>query len=296
MNTNLWNDKEIEQYHVDGSRGYRYGDSQFPSVTTLVSMLEKADFSGWEKRIGKEKAESIRADSALQGTTVHLAIESYLRCGGNISKAFEMFYQNVNRKWLALKSTELRNLSDVFVEFECLLLPFKDFLNIVSPVAIEKKVFWRDRDGEIGFGGTADCFLEVADGRLELPDGSKLPGGLVVADWKTHRSKKEPKSFKWNKEPYYPLLRYALQLSAYTAGFNYLTGSQYALNQALLICASPDATGIYYFAPEALAWHFEMLVEGLHALKDNQPFDWIEFEALADEKGYLGCPIQIVLP
>jgi hypothetical protein len=39
-----------------------------------------------------------------------------------------------------------------------------------------------------------------------------------------------------------------------------------------------------------------MLVEGLHALKDNQPFDWIEFEALADEKGYLGCPIQIVLP
>lgn len=292
MNINLWNDSEIQQYHTDGVRGYRYSDSHFPSVTTLVSMLEKADFSGWEKRIGKEKAESIRADSALQGTTVHLAIESYLRCDGNISKAFEMFYQNVNRKWLS----KFKSIKDVCVEFNLLLLPFKDFLNIVSPVAIEKKVFWRDREGEIGFGGTADCFLEVADGRLELPDGSKLPGGLVVADWKTHRSKKEPKSFKWNKEPYYPLLRYALQLSAYTAGFNYLTGNRYALNQALLICASPDATGIYYFAPEALAWHFEMLVEGLHALKDNQPFDWIEFEALADEKGYLGCPIQIVLP
>lgn len=288
MNTNLWNDKEIEQYHVDGSRGYRYGDSHFSSVTTLVSMLEKVDFSGWEKRIGKDKAESIRADSALHGTTVHLAIESYLRCSGDMNKAFEMFYQNLNRKWLS----KFQNINDVCAEFKLLLLPFMDFLNIVSPVAIEKKVFWHD--GEIGFGGTADCFLEVADGRLQLPDGSKLPGCLVVADWKNHRSKKEPKSFKWNKEPYYPLLRYALQLSAYTAGFNYLTGSQYALNQALLICASPDATGIYYFSPKALAWHFEMLVEGLHALKDNQPFDWIEFEALADERGYLGCPVKIV--
>ena len=259
-------------------------------------MLEKADFSGWEKRVGKDKAKSIRAESSLHGTTVHLAIESYLRCGGDTNKAFEMFYQNLNREWLALKSSQLMNLGDVRAELSLLLRPFKDFLNIVSPVATEKKVFWRDRDGEVGFGGTADCFLEVADGRLQLPDGSKLPGGLVVADWKNHRSKKEPKSFKWNKEPYYPLLRYALQLSAYAAGFNYLTDSRYALNQALLICASPDATDIYYFNPEALAWHFEMLVEGLHALKDNQPFDWIEFEALADELGYLGCPAQIVLP
>ena len=294
MNTNLWDDTEIQQYHADGSRGYRYGEFRFPSVTTLVSMLEKADFSGWEKRIGKDKAESIRADSALRGTTVHLAIESYLRCGGDTSKAFEMFYQNLNRQWLTLKSTELKNLDDVRVEFKLLLLPFKDFLNIVFPVAIEKKVFWRDRDGEVGFGGTADCFLEVAEGRLQLPDGSKLPGGLVVADWKNHRSKKEPKSFKWNKEPYYPLLRYALQLSAYAAGFNYLTDSRYILNQALLICASPDATDIYYFSPKALAWHFEMLVEGLRALKGIQPFDWIEFEALANEGGYLGCPVQIV--
>ena len=292
MNINLWTDTEIQQYHVDGSRGYRYGDFRFPSVTTLVSMLEKADFSGWEKRIGKEKAESIRADSALQGTTVHLAIESYLRCGGDVNRAFEIFFQNLNRKWLSRLSSQ----NDVRDEFKKLLLPFKDFLNIVSPVAIEKRVFWRDRDGEVGFGGTADCFLEVADGRLQLPDGSKLPGGLVVADWKNHRSKKEPKSFKWNKEPYYPLLRYALQLSAYAAGFNYLTDSRYALNQALLICASSDATDIYYFSPEALAWHFEMLVEGLHTLKDNQPFDWIEFEALADERGYLGCPVQIVVP
>jgi hypothetical protein len=287
MNTILWDDTEIKQYYVDDERKYRRGDFAFRSVTTSVSMLEKVDFSAWENRIGKEKAESIRNESALHGNAVHLAVECFLKSGGNINNAFEMFLPKVNRQWL-LKSGVPKPL----MEFENLLLPFKDFLGIVTPIAIEKRVFWCD--GEVGFGGTADCFLEVAEGRLQLPDGSKVPGGLVVADWKNPRSKKEPKSFKWNKEPYYPLLRYALQLSAYSAGFNHLTGNRYELDSALLVCASPKATDIYYFSPESLAWHFEMLVEGLHALKDNQPFDWIEYEFLADEMGYLGCPVQVL--
>lgn len=294
MDAIIWDDLEIEQKNSAEGRSYLRDGVSHLSVTSITSKMEKADFFTWEKNVGTEKAAQIRTDSALHGSAAHFAIECYLRSERKIPEAFQAFYQGVGMKWINANPDVVR-LPVAHQKFLGLLQPFRHFLEIVNPIAIEKKIFWSN--GEVGFGGTADFFLELQEGRIKLPNGEKLGKTLVVADWKNFRSKKAPICHKWNGNPYYPLLKYALQLSAYCAGFNYLTNSKHNLDKAILVCAtnseSPIPADLFYFSPQALAWHFSIFTEGMYCIKNNHPFDWIEYETLADEYQYLGEPVEI---
>lgn len=66
---------------VDSPEGRKYqtpSGKSYPSVTTVVGMLAKAEIMAWRKRVGEEEANRISTRAAKRGTSVHSLCESYL--------------------------------------------------------------------------------------------------------------------------------------------------------------------------------------------------------------------------
>lgn len=66
---------------VDSPEGRKYqtpSGKSYPSVTTVVGMLGKAEIMAWRKRVGEEEANRISTRAAKRGTSVHSLCESYL--------------------------------------------------------------------------------------------------------------------------------------------------------------------------------------------------------------------------
>ena len=64
--------------NVDGKRLYVTPNGNYPSVTTITSLLVKAGIAKWRKRIGEEAANKITTAASRRGTSVHKAFEKYL--------------------------------------------------------------------------------------------------------------------------------------------------------------------------------------------------------------------------
>ena len=50
----------------------------YPSITTVLSILSRAGIAAWRKRVGAEVANKISAQASRRGTAVHEIIERYL--------------------------------------------------------------------------------------------------------------------------------------------------------------------------------------------------------------------------
>lgn len=66
---------------VDKPEGRRYetpSGKSYPSVTSVVGLLGKAEIMAWRKRVGEEEANRVSARAAKRGTAIHSLCESYL--------------------------------------------------------------------------------------------------------------------------------------------------------------------------------------------------------------------------
>ena len=70
---------ELSTVSVEGKRHYQVGSELFPSVTTVLSTLNKDGIDEWVKRVGVEEANKIKNAAARQGTNAHAMWEQYLR-------------------------------------------------------------------------------------------------------------------------------------------------------------------------------------------------------------------------
>lgn len=61
-----------------GGRVYTTPDGDYPSVTTVLSILSEAAIQAWRKRVGDEEANRIGGRASARGTKVHAIIEDYL--------------------------------------------------------------------------------------------------------------------------------------------------------------------------------------------------------------------------
>lgn len=61
-----------------GGRLYRTPDGNFPSVTTVLSILSEDAIRAWRKRVGDEEANRVGGIASARGTKVHSIIEDYL--------------------------------------------------------------------------------------------------------------------------------------------------------------------------------------------------------------------------
>ena len=70
---------ELNTQTIDGRRHYLTpSGSVYPSVTTVLSTLEKDKLKDWVNRVGEEKANKIKTQASTRGTNVHNICEKYL--------------------------------------------------------------------------------------------------------------------------------------------------------------------------------------------------------------------------
>lgn len=53
--------------------------SQFPSITTVLSVLTEEAIAAWRKRVGEDEANRVGQRAANRGTQVHAIVERYLK-------------------------------------------------------------------------------------------------------------------------------------------------------------------------------------------------------------------------
>ena len=79
--------EEVDLGYVDldtvtskSGRNYRDPDgNDYPSVTTVLSILSEEAIAKWRKRVGEEEANRIGHRASSRGTAVHSIIEGYLK-------------------------------------------------------------------------------------------------------------------------------------------------------------------------------------------------------------------------
>jgi len=70
----------LKAKNVDGKRFYEHLEtgSKYPSITSVLSIIQKEGLIKWRQRVGNEVANHIMITSANRGTAVHNMIEDHL--------------------------------------------------------------------------------------------------------------------------------------------------------------------------------------------------------------------------
>ena len=69
---------DLDAESTDSGRLYSTPDGAFPSVTTVLSILNEEAIAAWRARVGEEEANRISGRASNRGTKVHSIIEDYL--------------------------------------------------------------------------------------------------------------------------------------------------------------------------------------------------------------------------
>ena len=64
--------------HSDGRRYVTLDGNAYPSVTTILGIVNEEKIAAWRKRVGEDEANKIGTRAANRGTAVHSIIEKYL--------------------------------------------------------------------------------------------------------------------------------------------------------------------------------------------------------------------------
>jgi genome maintenance exonuclease 1 len=70
--------QELETITENGKRFYATPNGNYPSVTTVLSSLDKGWLESWKKRVGEEEANRISARASNRGTQFHSICEKYI--------------------------------------------------------------------------------------------------------------------------------------------------------------------------------------------------------------------------
>lgn len=250
------------QYRTDitGLRHYNVDNFVFPSVTSLIKKAEnrEAFFSTWREKNPND-------NSAARGTKFHKEVEDYFN------------------KSIVPDSPLFQTAFPI--------------LQKLVPFYVEEKVYFRN-DLQFGFAGTADflghlnlsCFQNKATGQ-------RLPNMIepVIVDFKTWSRPKYPKSMTANKEYYYPLVSYFLQLSAYRAAFAYSKGMMVDTAIILGVVEGSKTPYIYYLSAQELNYYWFYIEQMLDAFFKEELFKWDDMlKQLSQNKDFLGMRLELV--
>lgn len=70
---------DLDAETLPSGRVYHTPDGDYPSVTTVLSILSEEAIAKWRKRVGDEEANRVGGRAAARGTQVHAIIERYLK-------------------------------------------------------------------------------------------------------------------------------------------------------------------------------------------------------------------------
>ena len=73
---------ELERHTIDESRYYQVDDqAMYPSVTSVISFINRKKFADWRARVGEEEANRKTKHATTRGTRCHKLWEVYLQNG-----------------------------------------------------------------------------------------------------------------------------------------------------------------------------------------------------------------------
>ena len=72
--------KDLDCITAKSGRTYSTPDGhQYPSITTVLSILSEDAIRAWRERVGEEQAEIVSGKASRRGTKVHSIVEKYLK-------------------------------------------------------------------------------------------------------------------------------------------------------------------------------------------------------------------------
>ena len=148
---------DMDTVTTESGRQYKTPEGlQYPSITTVLSILSRAGIAAWRKRVGDAEANRISGIASRRGTRVHEIIEKYIDNEENFK---EDYTPDIVESFLALK-------------------PILD--ERIGTVYAQEAPLYSDH---LGLAGRVDCVAE-------------FDGKPSIIDFKTSRKKKFPSMIK----------------------------------------------------------------------------------------------------
>ena len=125
-----YNEESLDQQNRKSGRVYvDERGNEYPSITRVLSILNKDAIIAWRKRVGEEEANRISTKASKRGTKVHGLIEKFI----------------ANEEWnVDVNLLDLQVMKDVTPAIET---------SLSEVFAIEKKMY----SEHLGVAGTVDC-------------------------------------------------------------------------------------------------------------------------------------------
>jgi len=121
--------KDLDAETSDDGRFYATKDGiKYPSVTTVLSILNEDAIKAWRARVGEEEANKISHRASTRGTAVHSIIEKYI---DNLEDYKEGFMPNVIDNFLTVKKVLDDNIGEVYAQEVAL---YSDHLQLAGRV------------------------------------------------------------------------------------------------------------------------------------------------------------------
>jgi genome maintenance exonuclease 1 len=157
LNTPLGYD-DLKVTYKNSTRLYESpdGDSLYPSVTSVLSILSRDSIAKWRKRVGEVEANKISFKASTRGTAVHEIIEKYI---DNVPNYAAAFLPNIRDNFLAVRPLIDKHIDNIYCQEGAL---YSDHL---------------------GLAGRVDCIAEW-DGVLSIID-FKTSARLKKLEWVT---------------------------------------------------------------------------------------------------------------
>jgi len=161
----------VETIEFFDDRFYKINDKWYPSVTTVLSVLNKPGLDRWRGDLGNREADMRVFEAQWRGKRIHTAWEAY--CLGNK---------------ICYKPTEQVSTDDHIMEYQdeyLQLLKLHEFAQEVQPeFQLTEEIVYNDG---LGIAGTVDNLLYINEGSYMI-NGSKplkLEEGYYICDLKT---------------------------------------------------------------------------------------------------------------
>ena len=120
---------DLEATTTSGGRRYLTPEGkQYPSVTTVLSILSEEAIQKWRARVGEEEANKISHRAASRGTAVHSIIEKYL---DNEPDYQSGFMPNIISDFFDVKHILDSRISEIYAQEAPL---YSDYLGIAGRV------------------------------------------------------------------------------------------------------------------------------------------------------------------
>jgi len=144
---------EVETKQINGKRHYITPKGNYPSITTVLSILSRKGIAEWRASVGEAEANKVSTRAARQGTNVHLMCEQYVNNELDIGK----FMPNEKAMFNSIKPILDEHIGEVYAQ---------------------EIPLW---SSYLGVAGRVDCIAEY-DGRLSVID-YKTSGKPKKKEW-----------------------------------------------------------------------------------------------------------------